>query len=138
MGRVRERGRLDRVIQKRDQLVCTFRGHFFVIIAAEERTAVDGVVLLEEFINTDELVRRFLVGGRKNVQPGFGSRCKLSPKHGTGHTCRQSPTVRPFHGYGLSLSRKIPLHRWRDVRRPSSFQRTSSLSDEPLDEASVC
>lgn len=61
----------DRLVQIRDEGIGTFGRHLFVVISAEEGTTVDGIKLVENVIDSDQFIGRFLISGGDNVQPGL-------------------------------------------------------------------
>lgn len=64
-----ERLGADRFLQSVDQLLGSGRLDFLVIVAREEGSSVDGVMPLQEIVDSDEFVGRFLVRGGEDVQP---------------------------------------------------------------------
>ena len=66
---LRERSRADVFVERVDELLRASRRDLLVVVSREEGATVDGVMLLEQLLDTDELVWRFLVRECEDVQP---------------------------------------------------------------------
>ena len=64
-----ERPRADVFVERVNELLRASRRDLLVIVSREEGATVDGVMLLEQLLDTDELVWRFLVRECEDVQP---------------------------------------------------------------------
>ena len=56
-------------VQLLDELVRALGRDLLVVVAREERAAVHGVVLLQQLVDAEQLVRRLLVRVREDVEP---------------------------------------------------------------------
>lgn len=71
MDSVIQGARIQGVVQVGDESVGTLRRNLFVVISTEEGSPVDGIELIEEIIDTNELARGVCIGGGQNVEPGY-------------------------------------------------------------------
>jgi len=64
-----ERTRIEGGVEVRDEGVGTAGGNLLVVVPAEERAAVDAVVLVQDVVDTKQLVGRVAVSSGENVEP---------------------------------------------------------------------
>lgn len=128
--RAREVARRDVRVQLVDELVRALGRDLLIVVPREERAAVYGVVLLQELVDAEQLVRRLLVRVREDVQPCCASTSGCGPYL---RRRRHAPTIAHTPSFSRMWSEPVPNDSSPQIeRRPASMRLPKNFQPMPL------
>lgn len=71
MDGVVKRAGVEGVVEMLDKSIGALRGNLLIIVSAKEGATIDRIEFVENIVDADKVIRRFLVSGGDDVQPGY-------------------------------------------------------------------